>query len=755
MMTASLLLLAIMSVGASIVLFIDGSLARLTGWYHFRPGMSLFPPENMGRIDEVNWMRISDLHDTIECEKKDDGSWWITFPFVDRMSPEAVQSIMDFTIRARLVDTLPLNRTTRASMREFGVETSPHTITLKAPAGNGEHTTLARYTLGSASPWLADAEDGERLLPTTYLRTDFYGRDKRVHVVSGNILSIFKNGLQGLRDSHPLHADPDDVLGIEIIRHLPEGKQAPPLKLSRASAQSQWAILSPTISETDADRVESLLQGLSRMRAMRIVEQSEVEMPDRPALTLRITLEGGESRELMIYEPFHSPSDGQLLCYARTNDRPAVFTLPVEPRMQRRGGYSKIVNEILSLPLFPGAIQEQIHNSLHWVYWADLPINLNELRSKHFSNIGTRDIDKVLVTSRFSRYPLRLRLIPGDSEGQVSDVWMFSVQGHPFEEADTEIVTNFLNSMSSVPVVEFLHDLTPGESSEEMERRYGLDAPDYLMMIQPRECAVRAALFGEDLPLVRDRAARVFRMKRHRAVNVREGAPGTVYWVGMEQNAHSVYRLSPKFTKLFSFSPENWRKRNLTLFPVSALRTMTLHYVKCPLVLHYDYIGEEWTGTLGDEDITPRINPHRTNYYVRHLQNIRVKQWLPKTDEDALTALQHPVFSVSLQLELTDYSDVEGVVVGDDRQTDHIVRQGPPTLNQVREMLTESTSTDQAYREMATGEHRVEKCNVTIEIAPADPADPHSFFYGRICEDGRLFILSFEDAQGLDGQLLD
>ena len=70
-------------------------------------------------------------------------------------------------------------------------------------------------------------------------------------------------------------------------------------------------------------------------------------------------------------------------------------------------------------------------------------------------------------------------------------------------------------------------------------------------------------------------------------------------------------------------------------------------------------------------------------------------------------------------------------------------------------MLTESTSTDQAYREMATGEHRVEKCNVTIEIAPADPADPHSFFYGRICEDGRLFILSFEDAQGLDGQLLD
>ena len=756
LLTAFLLLLAIVSVGASVVLFVDGSLARLTGWYHFRPGMSLFPPENVGRIQEVTWMRISDLHDTVECQKKEDGSWWIVAPFEDRMSPEALQAILDFTTQARLVDTLPINRTTRVSMREFGVDTSPHAITLKIPAGKGEHTTLARYTLGSTSPWLADAGDGEHLLPTTYLRTDFYGRDKRIHVVSGNILSIFKNGLQGLRDAHPLHVDPDRVVGLEIARQENNRRtDTKPLKLTRASAQSQWVILSPTISETDDEQVENLIASLSRMRAMRIEDADNVKLPEQPLLTLRVILDDGTSQQMTIYAPFSSPSDGQLLCYATASDRPVVFTLPAEPRMQRRGGYAKLVNEILSLPLLPVDIQTQIHNSLHWVYWHDLPLTLNSLRSKHFSNIGSKDIDKVLIRSRFSKYPLRLRLIPGDSEGQVSDVWMYSAEGNAFEEADPEVVTSFLNGMSSIPVAEFLHDLAPGESPRDMEYRYGLNDPDYLMLVQPRECAVRAVLFGEDLPLVRDRSARVFRMKRQRAVDKKSGSVQSVYWVGMEQNSQSVYRLSPKYMKLFSFSSENWRKRNLTIFPVSALRTLTLHYMKSPLVLHYDYIGEEWTGTLGEEDITPRINPHRTDYYVRHLQNIRVKQWLSKNDEDALKALQKPVFSVALELELTDYSDVEGIVMESNQNDDERPQRGLSNMDQVRDMLTEKTETDEAFRKIATGERKVEKRSITIEIAPSDPQDDKPFFYGRIREDGSLFILSFEDAQGLDGQLLD
>ena len=123
--------------------------------------------------------------------------------------------------------------------------------------------------------------------------------------------------------------------------------------------------------------------------------------------------------------------------------------------------------------------------------------------------------------------------------------------------------------------------------------------------------------------------------------------------------------------------------------------------------------------------------------------------------EDALAALEHPVFSVKLDLELTDYSDLESIVMEASQQDNVTNRNTPPSLDDVRNMLTEKTETDEAFRKIATGERKVEKRSVTVEIAPSDPTDDKSFFYGRIREDGRLFILNIEDAQGLDGQLLD
>lgn len=741
--TPLLALLALLSLVAAGVLALDGSLARLTGWYHFRPGMKLFPEENLERLQQVDWMRIRDLHDAIECERAEDGTWWIVNPFRDRMSPTAAQSILRFTAQARLVDTLPLNHTTRASLREFGVETSPHTITLKVPAGEEDMTTIARYTLGSASPWLADAEDGEHVLPTTYLRTDFYGRDHRIHVVSGNILSIFKNGLEGLRDPHPLSLDPDSLRQLTI-----QNGSEPELVLTRMSAESPWTITAPTLCDAEQSELDSLIASLMRLKALR-VEAAVPELPAEPQLVLEFTQESGESLRLSIYAPFTSPADGQKLCYATVSNRPVVFTLAVEPKLRRRGVYSQLVNNILSLPVLPGSMQARIQAAGDAIYLADLPLELSRLRSQKLSNIATRDIDRVLLRSRFFPYPLHLRRIPGDSEGQTEDVWMFSAAGRPYAEADPEIVNQFLNSLSSVPVAGFVQDFSPQQNPAPLLRRYGLNQPDYTLILQPRECAARAVLFGVDMPLVKDRSPRVFYMKSY--------SSGTEsYWLGMEQNMYSIYRLSPKMTKLFSFFPQTWRKRNLTEFPVSALRTLTLNYQQAPLVLHYDYIGETWTGTLGTEDITPRINPHRTDYYVRHLQKIRVVQWLAENDSEALAALERELaFSVKLDLEITDYKDVEQLTVeqkGDEAMTP----EDAGRMAQVERMLSDGDSElDAAYRNIALGARKTHRQSITIQVAPASAGGKSAFFYGRIRETGDLFILSFEDGLGLDGQLLD
>lgn len=745
--TIILALVALLSVVAAAFLAVDGSLARLTGWYHFRPGMHLFPEENLSRMQQVTWMRIRDLHDSIECELGADGAWWIVSPFRDRMSPAAAQSILTFTAQARLVDTLPYNRATRASLREFGVETTPHTITLKVPVGENERTTVARYTLGSASPWLADAEDGEHVLPTSYLRTDFYGHDRRIHVVSGNIISIFKNGLEGLRDPHPLSFVPDSIRQFSIKQ---EGVEE--LIFSRMSAESPWSITAPTLCEAEQTTVDTLIASLLSMKALRVdAAESVTDLPSEPRVTLEFTAaEGAAPVRLCIYPPFTSSADGQRLCYATVSNRPVVFTLPVEPKLRRRGVYSQLVNGILSLPVLPTAMQARIQAAGDFTYLADLPLSLARLRSQKLTNIATKDIDRVLLRSRFAPYPLNLRRIPGDSEGQTEDVWMYSAAGRPYAEADPEVVNQFLNSLSNVPVSGFVYDFAPQEDTAPVLRHFGFQQPDYTLILQPRECAARAVLFGVDMPLVRDRSPRIFYLKNHS--DGREN-----YWLGMEQNMLSIYRLNPKMTKLFSFSPRTWRKRTLTQFPVSALRTLTLNYQQAPLVLHYDYIGESWSGTLGGEDISPRINPHRTDYYVRHLQKIRVVQWLAEDDTDALAALSSSIaFSVKLDLELTDYSDIEQVVVqqkGDEDMTP----EDAGRMEQVKRMLDDAggSELDDAYRNIALGERKTHHSTITIEVAPASAGGKSAFFYGRIRETGDLFILSFEDGLGLDGQLLD
>ncbi len=746
--------LAGLSVTAAVFLAVDGNLARLTGWYRYEVGMPLFPKENTEQLNNVCWMRISSLHDRVECAREKDGTWWITAPFRDRMSPVAAQAIFSFTEKAKLVDTLPLNKTTRSNLREFGVESSPHTITLKVPSGENDMSTIARYTLGNASPWLADGGDGETLLPTTYLRTDFYGRDKRIHVVSGNILSIFKDGLSALRDPHPLHFEPDAVRGITLSGSVVQAKGGvAQVALSRLSAESPWNMLEPTLTTAEQDNVASLLSRLASLSAIRVEEPEEVGPIGEPELSIRLTGDWGEKPlELHLYPPFLSPVDDQQLCYATVGDRTAIFTLQVEPRVLRRGSYARIVNAACSLPVLPEKILAQLKSGVGTVYTGDLPVAMEKLRSMRFTDIDPRDVGRVSLRSRYAAHPLRLILIPGDTESQVGDTWMYSAAGARYTEAETDVVKRFLTGLSEIPVEDIVEDIPPGGDVQAAMLKYGLNAPDYVLSILPRPCTLRAVLFGVDLPLVRDRAPRSFYIKRYH-----DPETGRGQWLGMEVGTNTITRLSTRMTRSFSLLPETWKKRNIASFPISALRRLTLGFTEAPLVLNYDYIGESWTGTLNGEDVTPRINPHRAEYYVRQLQKVRATQWLDREDPQAIAALQKPAFSVKLELEMTDYSDVDAITI--DSPTDvsegSIGADGRARKEIVKELLSGTGELDEQMRQMALAERKTHQKNITLEIAPADNTSDQPFFYGRIVETGELFMLNFADAQGLAGRILD
>jgi hypothetical protein len=169
-------------------------------------------------------------------------------------------------------------------------------------------------------------------------------------VVSGNILSVFKDGLESLRDPYPVQIDQDLLRSITITTTNEEK----PLRLSRISAEAPWTIVAPVLTSADEDNVNKLVTNLQNLRAIRVEDAIEVSVPETPVCTIRLEGDWGETaREIRFFEPFTQTGDEQKYCLATVNDRPVVFTLQAEPRSTMSGNYSRLVSEICKLPVLP------------------------------------------------------------------------------------------------------------------------------------------------------------------------------------------------------------------------------------------------------------------------------------------------------------------------------------------------------------------------------------------------------------------
>ncbi len=740
--TIILTLLTILLGVAATFLVIDGNLARLTGWYHFQKGGKLFEGQTSEVIEKIDWIRIDDLHSSIKCEKRADGSWWIISPYQDRMSPLAAEAILKFTEQTRIVDTLPLNTTVKRSLREFGVETRPFTLTLKSHK-NSNRTTIARYTLGSQAPWYADALDGKQVLPTCYARSDYYGRDKRIHVISGSILPLFKNGLRDLRDMRVFQVNPDVITGIEIFS-TDENKQS--ISMQRISAESNWNIKSPITTSADQDKVNNFIDKLCNLTAIRVNDLSDVEIPDSGETTV-ITIKDiqGNNLSLTLYPEVYNKDLDASVQLACVSDRDVVFTLQSAPRIRRKGEYATIVNAVYKLPILPEEMLAKLRTGKTPVYTQEFNLSLSSLRSKQFTQIKSEEISRLALRSKFSTNGLRLVLIPGDKTSEVKDMWMYSIGYENFTAAETSVVNNLISSLSSVPVDDFLYDVDAGSDLNSALTHYGLNDPDYTLTLLLRPCALRSFVFGIDMPLIKDRAPISFIFKRYNDEQSQES-----YWVGNQVGSGTIYRISPKLTRNFSLLKNQWKERQIIRFSKSSLREITMGFQHAPLKLQYDYIGESWTGTLEGKDVTPHINPYRAQHYLSTLQKLRAHQWLDKNDFEALKALQTPAYTIQLSLEINKVIDQEAVIINQDTDTKEVTA----SVNAEAFLNEGDADDDQRLRDLALTDYDTVTKQITIEIAPMQ-AREDTMFYGRVIETGELFILSQQDALSLATGILE
>ena len=767
-------LLAVVLITASVFLTIDGNLSRLTGWYRVSPGMPLFTNEHVAELENVCWIRLKEPDDTIECIKEADGTWWIVKPFRDKLNPEVIQRLLMYTASATIVDTLEMDEELESNMRDFGFDSDYCEVTLKVPDGKNL-TTAARFTLGKPAPWIDITEEGKENA-TTYLRTNFYGSDDRVHVVSGkddvsngNITSLFASGVKSLRDPAPLRFNPNSLTEILIT---PTGE--PTLKLHREDENSPWKLTQYITTDADTDSVTKLLVMLSGLNASIVQEAADVELPEQPTHTIELKSAGSqESKILKLYAPFTDHAERGTFtgttgshCYATVNGRNVVFTLPAD-RQKRHGSFADYVNGVYSLPLLPAQEMADLRH-LNEMYTSELPLTIGQLRSRKLPMFGERDVKELRISQNSTK--LALVMTPGVKESNTQDSWTVHYKS-PYKktvdtEAETDIVRALLRAFRLVPAEEIVTYLPPVTEKDEQQKakrkqliaQYGLNNPTMWIDIKPRECAYRAALFGINggLPLVKDRQEKTFLLKYDDSDDGRES---TRY--AMEADGNTIYRLSPKLTKLLSLTPSFWKARNILSFHISELKSYTIEIEGEKTIsstFRYNHQLESWSGSYRGCDITQSLEPHKALGCIDKMRKLKVRKWVSREDDEqswlhATAALENPDCRCIIDLELEEVPE-EDIIMADSFEYGHddMGDNGEYRRVAAEEALIGNEDLDAKFRHQISGQKIKKPVQYTIEFAPVDRNKDNPIFYGRIKEIGEIFELSYQDGVSM-GQM--
>ena len=604
-----LVLVTLAAIGAAVLLTIDGNLSRIIGRTAFSSGERLFS-YTKEEMNEISWMRINCGGDMAEFRRRPNGVWWGEKPWDDRMDPRAAAAILQYTYSTSIVDALPLHKIDSASLKEFGVKTTPITITLKEMSADGRRSsTMARYTLGSTAPWLVDDTENQTTDDTTYMQTDFYGRDSRILVGTGNILPLFKSGIRQLRDHRPLLIHPAMPASIEINN---KGQR---IALERPSPdpRTPWKITYPLPLDTDPQMMDVLLGTLQKLTAVRVYDPEETSVPDMTddqvtSVSIR-NFTGrlaGDGKSLAVEEKpvtlrIYPPSDNSNLAElvkATVSDRKAVFELA-----QTTGSNKEV----------PGV--------------RNIPLDLNLLRSKQLTDIGDYKITGLSIRRSLQDYPTIVRFVQGDEKTGQQPTWMYTAEGSRYQEVNPDHLVSLLKTVKTGNVAGFASDKATDLAV------YGLDNPlltlTMSLLPKPNE---------EPRPPV--------------TVFFSKGTDGS--WYARQSGKPTVVMLDNEYMKNFTANALAWKKKSLLSFNRYNLKEMHLERIGSggALVLKFDRLDDSWTASKDGRDETLNINPNRANRYLDELEKMEVVSWLPYTNPEAREALKKPVFRLKLVIQV-------------------------------------------------------------------------------------------------------
>lgn len=379
------------------------------------------------------------VNTTFELDAK---GWHCTLPWKDRMDPRAAVSIINFTLGLRVEDFAEADEidSQKSGLKEGGIH-----IRLE----DSNHQPLAKYKLGSLTPWLATVENIAEPVPTVFIQPRDPDHKHYIYACTGDIGPTFKDGLKDLRDHHPFYFNPTALQKVRI--RGAEGE----LTLARETRQSPWRVVKPLDLATDSKTVTALLEGLYELRAVKISDRASVTLPasDTPAKSGQISLVSFDSDAETVLDIYPPESPESRVVLATVSDRPeTIFDLPLKPEPNR-------------------------------VSLANLPLAINDLRDATLTNLNVKSLRGVLIQPSTGTEILVTRTPP--------QPWMATINGQS-QEANEERLFTLLKTVTEGRAIGFpsdaATDFTPwglnrpflklrflGQDNQGLELAFGID----------------------------------------------------------------------------------------------------------------------------------------------------------------------------------------------------------------------------------------------------------------------------------------
>ena len=367
--------------------------------------------------------------------------WMAEAPWQDRMDPRSAVGIINFTLGLKVQDYTPLEKIDpqKAGIKESGID-------IRLEDGNHQH--LARYKMGRRTPWLSEREGADKPDPTVFIQPRDPDRKGHVYACTGDIASLFNDGLKFLRDHHPFYFNPITLQKIRIRSAAGE------LTLGRANEKSPWRVVKPLDLHTDPVAIKTLIEGLYELHAGKVSDRASVTLPTKSATEstqIALTSFGSDTETLLeIFPP--DPADASD-AKATVSDRPGtVFDLPLKPE--------------------PGLIS-----------LADLPLSVDDLRDPTLTNLNIQSLRAVSISPTTGKEILIARTPP--------QRWMVTIDDQA-QEANEERLFTLLKAVTEGRAIGFESDAATDFTP------WGLDKPFLKLRFLGQDNQTLELVFGMD-----------------------------------------------------------------------------------------------------------------------------------------------------------------------------------------------------------------------------------------------------------------